>query len=94
MAPCCWQTVKYNIFYIISEFFQFVLKALVQKEAIVLKQPEVSYLIRQLRQLMSLSKEQFATTLGVAYCTVNRWEKVTSNLLHWRLSKLKLCSSS
>ncbi|PLZ95524.1 transcriptional regulator [Fischerella thermalis CCMEE 5268] len=40
----------------------------------VLKQPEVSHLIRQLRQLTALSQEQFAATLGVAYCTVNRWE--------------------
>lgn len=40
----------------------------------MLKQPEVSHLIRQLRQLTALSQEQFAATLGVAYCTVNRWE--------------------
>lgn len=40
----------------------------------MLKQPEASYLIRQLRQLTALSQEQFAATLGVAYCTVNRWE--------------------
>nr|WP_155750559.1 helix-turn-helix domain-containing protein [Scytonema sp. UIC 10036] len=44
------------------------------KEAIVLKQPEVSHLIRQLRQFTALSQERFAATLGVAYCTVNRWE--------------------
>ncbi|MBD0363782.1 MAG: helix-turn-helix domain-containing protein, partial [Coleofasciculus sp. C3-bin4] len=49
-------------------------RTLVLQEAIVLKQPEVSYLIRELRQLMALSQEQFAATLGVAYCTVNRWE--------------------
>ncbi|GAB1542987.1 hypothetical protein NUACC21_56610 [Scytonema sp. NUACC21] len=40
----------------------------------MLKQPEASYLIRQLRELTALSQEQFAATLGVAYCTVNRWE--------------------
>jgi putative transcriptional regulator len=40
----------------------------------VLKQPEVSHLIRELRKLTALSQEQFAATLGVAYCTVNRWE--------------------
>jgi putative transcriptional regulator len=45
-----------------------------QKEVIVLKQPEVSQLIRQLRQLSALSQEQLAAKLGVAYCTVNRWE--------------------
>ncbi|MBD2296968.1 helix-turn-helix transcriptional regulator [Anabaena sphaerica FACHB-251] len=40
----------------------------------MLKQPEVSHLIRQLRQLTALSQEQLAATLGVAYSTVNRWE--------------------
>lgn len=40
----------------------------------MLKQPEVSQLIRQLRQLTALSQEQLAAKLGVAYCTVNRWE--------------------
>jgi putative transcriptional regulator len=40
----------------------------------VLKQPEVSHLIRELRQLTALTQEQLAATLGVAYCTVNRWE--------------------
>jgi putative transcriptional regulator len=40
----------------------------------VLKQPEVSHLIRELRQLRALTQEQLAATLGVAYCTVNRWE--------------------
>ncbi|WP_315787805.1 XRE family transcriptional regulator [Fischerella sp. JS2] len=38
----------------------------------MLKQPELSQLIRQLRQLTALSQEQFAATLGVAYCTGNR----------------------
>ncbi len=40
----------------------------------MLKQPEVSHLIRELRQLTALTQEQLAATLGVAYCTVNRWE--------------------
>lgn len=44
------------------------------KKTIVLKQPEVSYLIRQLRQLTALSQEQLAAKLDVAYCTVNHWE--------------------
>jgi putative transcriptional regulator len=43
-------------------------------QTLVLKQPEVSHLIRELRQLTALSQEQLAATLGVAYCTVNRWE--------------------
>lgn len=40
----------------------------------MLKKPEVSPLIRELWQLTALSQEQFAARLGVAYCTVNRWE--------------------
>lgn len=39
-----------------------------------LQQPEAGVLIRQFRQLTVLSQEQFAAALGVAYCTVNRWE--------------------
>lgn len=37
-------------------------------------QPNVSHLIRNLRQLTGLSQEQFAATLGVAFSTINRWE--------------------
>lgn len=44
------------------------------QKAIVLKQSEVSYLIGELRQLTTLTQEQFAATLGVTYCIVNRWE--------------------
>lgn len=44
------------------------------KKTIVLGQPEVSQLIRQLRYLTELSQEQFAATLGVAFSTINRWE--------------------
>ena len=44
------------------------------EKAIVLEQSEDNHLIRQLRQLTALSHEQLAAQLGVAYCTVNRWE--------------------
>lgn len=40
----------------------------------LLKQPEVSHLVRELRQLMQLTQVQFAAELGVAYETINRWE--------------------
>lgn len=40
----------------------------------MLKQPEISRLIRELRQLTGLTQEQFAAALGVTYSTVNRWE--------------------
>ncbi|MGI2909422.1 helix-turn-helix domain-containing protein [Tolypothrix sp. VBCCA 56010] len=39
-----------------------------------LKQLKVSKLIRELRQLTTLTQEEFATLLGVAYGTINRWE--------------------
>lgn len=40
----------------------------------MLKQPRVSDLIRELRQLTALTQEELAAVLGVAYGTVNRWE--------------------
>jgi putative transcriptional regulator len=49
-------------------------RTLLRQEAIVLKPPAVSYLIRELRHLTALSQEQIAATLGVAYCTINRWK--------------------
>lgn len=39
-----------------------------------LAQPQISHLIRQLRQGMGLTQEQFAMVLGVTYTTINRWE--------------------
>lgn len=44
------------------------------KKTLALGQPEVSHLIRELRQLTGLSQGQFAATLGVAFSTINRWE--------------------
>ncbi|WP_315788061.1 helix-turn-helix transcriptional regulator [Fischerella sp. JS2] len=44
------------------------------KKTVAFGQPEVSHLIRKLRQLTGLSQEQFAQTLGVAFSTINRWE--------------------
>ncbi|HEY9878764.1 MAG TPA: helix-turn-helix transcriptional regulator [Leptolyngbyaceae cyanobacterium] len=44
------------------------------KKSLALKQPEISHLVRELRQLMQLTQVQLATELGVAYETINRWE--------------------
>lgn len=44
------------------------------KKLLVIKQPEVGKLIRELRLLTGLTQEQFAATLGVTYPTINRWE--------------------
>jgi len=43
-------------------------------KTVTLKQPEVGTLVRELRQLTQLTQEQFASVLGVAYGTINRWE--------------------
>lgn len=37
-------------------------------------QPEISCLIRELRQLIQLTQVQLAEALGVAYKTMSRWE--------------------
>jgi transcriptional regulator with XRE-family HTH domain len=38
------------------------------------KQPEIGKLIRELRQAMGLTQEQFAAKLGVTFPTIDRWE--------------------
>ncbi|NEU77585.1 helix-turn-helix transcriptional regulator [Nostoc sp. UIC 10630] len=47
---------------------------MVTKKPLVITQPEVGKLIRELRLLTGLTQEQFAATLGVTYPTINRWE--------------------
>lgn len=47
---------------------------MVTKKPLVINQPEIGKLIRELRLLTGLTQEQFATTLGVTYPTINRWE--------------------
>ncbi|NEU71707.1 helix-turn-helix transcriptional regulator [Hassallia byssoidea VB512170] len=44
------------------------------KKPLVIDQPKVGKLIRELRLLTGLTQEQFAAVLGVTYPTVNRWE--------------------
>jgi DNA-binding transcriptional regulator YiaG len=48
------------------------------KKPLVINQPEVGKLIRELRLLTGLTQEQFAARLGVTYSTVNRWENSRS----------------
>lgn len=38
------------------------------------KQPQVGHFIRDLRQLLGYTQEQFSTVLGVSFSTLNRWE--------------------
>lgn len=42
------------------------------KKYLAINQPEISKLIRELRQAIGLAQEQFAAELGVVYRTVNR----------------------
>lgn len=44
------------------------------KQPWVVKQTEVSQLIRELRLSTGLTQEQFAAHIGVTYPTINRWE--------------------
>ncbi len=39
-----------------------------------MKQPQIGKLIRELRQTIGLTQEEFAAEVGVVYPTVNRWE--------------------
>lgn len=49
-------------------------KTVTFKRTLLLKQPEVGNLIRELRRLTQLTQEQFAAVLGVTFGTINRWE--------------------
>jgi putative transcriptional regulator len=44
------------------------------KRPLVMNQPEVGKLIRELRLTLGLTQEQLAVALGVTYSTINRWE--------------------
>ena len=48
------------------------------KKPLVLNQPEVGQLIRELRFLTGLTQEKFAAQLGVTLLTINRWENARS----------------
>jgi transcriptional regulator with XRE-family HTH domain len=44
------------------------------KKPLAINQPEVGQIIHDLRLLAGLTQEQLATSLGVTYSTINRWE--------------------
>lgn len=44
------------------------------KKTLVIEQPEVGKLIREVRCLTRLTQEQLAANLGVTFSTINRWE--------------------
>ncbi|BAZ33839.1 XRE family transcriptional regulator (plasmid) [Cylindrospermum sp. NIES-4074] len=49
------------------------------KKPLVVKQPTIGQLIRELRGLLGLTQEQFAAHIGVVWITVNRWENGRAN---------------
>lgn len=44
------------------------------RKVLARKQPEVGKFLRELRILTGLTQEQFASSVGVTYSTINRWE--------------------
>lgn len=45
-----------------------------KQHLLVLSQPKCGKLIRDIRQQLGLSQEDFASVIGVTFSTVNRWE--------------------
>ena len=44
------------------------------KKPLVINQPQIGKLIREIRLETRLTQEQFATEFGVTYSSMNRWE--------------------
>ncbi|WP_066384248.1 helix-turn-helix domain-containing protein [Anabaena sp. CA = ATCC 33047] len=59
------------------------------KKPLVVKQPEIGGLIRNLRLLTGLTQEQFAAYLGVTYTTINRWENGRSKPSPMAMEKIE-----
>ncbi len=51
------------------------------KRPLVMNQPQIGQLIRELRLETGLTQEQFATELGVTCSSINRWENGRSKPL-------------
>lgn len=49
------------------------------KKSLVVSQPQISNLIRELRLETRLTQEEFAAELGVTCSSVNRWENQRGN---------------
>ena len=52
---------------------------MIVNKPLIVNQPSVGKLIRELRLETRLTQEQFAATLGVTHSTMNRWENGRSN---------------
>jgi transcriptional regulator with XRE-family HTH domain len=60
------------------------------KKPLVISQPEVGELIRELRNLLGLTQEKFAAKLGVTLLTINRWENGRSKPSPLAMEKVEL----
>lgn len=52
---------------------------MIVNKPLIVNQPSIGKLIRELRLETGLTQEQFAATLGVTHSTMNRWENGRSN---------------
>jgi putative transcriptional regulator len=59
------------------------------KKPLVIEQPKLGQLIHELRTVVGLTQEQFATHLGVTYSTVNRWENKRSKLSPMAMQRIE-----
>ncbi|MHC5746945.1 MAG: helix-turn-helix domain-containing protein [Nostoc sp.] len=59
------------------------------KKTLARNQPKVGKFVRELRILAGLTQEQFATTLGVTYSTINRWENGHSRPMPLAMQKIE-----
>lgn len=59
------------------------------KKSLVMNQPQIGKLIRELRLETGLTQEQFAAELGVTCSSINRWENGRSKPLPLALQKIE-----
>ncbi len=59
------------------------------KRPLVINQPEIGKLVRELRVEVGLTQEQFAVELGVTCSSVNRWESGRSKPLPLAMEKIQ-----
>lgn len=54
-----------------------------------LRQPEVSYLIKALRNCTGLTQERLAAKIGVSFSTLNKWERGKANPVPLALRRIE-----
>lgn len=59
------------------------------KKPLLIDQPEVSKLVRELRLLTGLTQEQFAASVSVTYATLSRWENRRAKLSPLALKQIE-----